>query len=199
MLRMGDYVWTNAIEYVEINTIGNAIDFGDLSQKRAQGTGFSSPTRAMYCGGYRQTSPGGNIIITDIDVVKFASLGNAVNFGDLTNERKTNGCGGSNNVRGVVGGGASPYVDTIDYVTLASEGTAIDYGNLSTTYGFGGCAANQTRAVWRAGERNDATSNIIDFIQIASGGNAQDFGDAAGMGNMFSNGMSDSHGGLGGY
>ena len=65
--------------------------------------------------------------------------------------------------------------------------------------GFGGCAANQTRAVWRAGERNDATSNIIDFIQIASGGNAQDFGDAAGMGNMFSNGMSDSHGGLGGY
>ena len=198
-LNMGDYVWTNVIDYVEINTIGNATDFGDLSQLRSQGTGLASPTRAMYCGGYRQTSPGGNIIIADIDVVKFTSLGNAVNFGDLTNERKTNGCGGSNNVRGVVGGGASPYVDTIDYVTLASDGTAIDYGNLTTTYGFGGCAANQTRAVWRAGERNGATSNVIDFIQIASGGSAQDFGDAAGMQNMFSNGMSDSHGGLGGY
>ena len=73
-LNMGDYVWTNVIDYVEINTIGNATDFGDLSQLRSQGTGLASPTRAMYCGGYRQTSPGGNIIITDIDVVKFASL-----------------------------------------------------------------------------------------------------------------------------
>jgi len=203
-LNMGDYVWTNVIDYVEINTIGNAIDFGDLSQLRAQGTGLASSTRALYCGGYRQTSPGGNHLISDIDVVKFTSLGNAVNFGDLTSERKTNGCGASNSVRGVVGGGTNgDYVDTIDYVTLASEGTAIDFGNLTAPGGYGGCAANQTRAVWRAGERtiggSDVTSNIIDFIQIASGGNAQDFGDAAGMQNMFSNGMSDSHGGLGGY
>ena len=199
---MGDYLWTNVIDYVEINTIGNAIDFGDLRQKRAQGTGFSSPTRAMYCGGYRQTSPGGNHDVSDIDVVKFASLGNAVNFRDLTSEKKTNGGGTSNSVRGVIGGGTGgTYVDTIEYVTLASEGNGTEFGNLTTPGGFGGAVGSQTRAVFRGGERNiggsNATSNIIDFIQIATGGNAQDFGDATF--NEYMNGMSDWHGGLGGY
>ena len=201
-LNMGDYLWTNVIDYVEINTIGNAIDFGDLRQKRAQGTGFSSPTRAMYCGGYRQTSPGGNHDVSDIDVVKFASLGNATNFGDLIQEKKTNGSGTSNSVRGVIGGGTGgEYVDTIEYVTLASEGNGTEFGNLTAPAGFGGTVANQTRAVFRAGERtiggSNATSNIIDFIQIATGGNAQDFGDATF--NEYMNGMSDCHGGLGGY
>ena len=201
-LNMGDYLWTNVIDYVEINTIGNAIDFGDLRQKRAQGTGFSSPTRAMYCGGYRQTSPGGNHDVSDIDVVKFASKGNAVNFGDLIQEKKTNGSGTSNGVRGVIGGGTGgEYVDTIEYVTLSSEGNGTEFGNLTAPAGFGGTVANQTRAVFRAGERtiggSNAASNIIDFIQIATGGNAQDFGDATF--NEFMNGMSDSHGGLGGY
>jgi len=202
MLRMGDYVWTNAIEYVEINTIGNAIDFGDLSQKRAQGTGFSSPTRAMYCGGYRQTSPGGNHHVSDIDVVKFASLGNATNFGDLIKERKTGGGGTSNSVRGVVGGGSIPGTDDgvsfIEFITLASEGNGTDFGNLTADTVYAGAVGSQTRAVWRAGSRNDAASNIIDYIQIATGGNAQDFGDAI-CGTMYMNGMSDCHGGLGGY
>ena len=201
-LNMGDYLWTNVIDYVEINTIGNATDFGDLRQKRAQGTGFSSPTRAMYCGGYRQTSPGGNHDVSDIDVVKFASKGNAVNFGDLIQEKKTNGSGTSNGVRGVIGGGTGgEYVDTIEYVTLSSEGNGTEFGSLTAPAGFGGAVANQTRAVFRAGERtiggSNAASNIIDFIQIATGGNAQDFGDATF--NKFMNGMSDSHGGLGGY
>ena len=134
-LNMGDYLWTNVIDYVEINTIGNAIDFGDLRQKRAQGTGFSSPTRAMYCGGYRQTSPGGNHDVSDIDVVKFASLGNAIHFGDLIKKRKTNGGGTSNSVRGIVGGGTLPAtddgVDYIEFITLASEGNGTEFGNLT--------------------------------------------------------------------
>ena len=201
-LNMGDYVWTNVIDYVEINTVGDATDFGDLTQKRAQGTGFSSPTRAMYCGGYRQTSPGGNFTVGDIDVVKFASLGNATDFGSLSEQKKTNGSGTSNGIRGIIGGGTdSAYVDTIEYITHASEGNGTEFGSLTTPYGFGGAVANQTRAVFRGGERyiggSNVTSNIIDFIQIATGGNAQDFGDVTG--HEFQNGMSDSHGGLGGF
>ena len=201
-LNMGDYVWTNVIDYVEINTVGNATDFGDLTQKRAQGTGFSSPTRAMYCGGYRQTSPGGNFTVADIDVVKFASLGNATDFGSLSEQKKTNGGGTSNGIRGIIGGGTdSSYVDTIEYITHASEGNGTEFGSLTTPYGYGGAVANQTRAVFRGGERyiggSNVTSNIIDYIQIATGGNAQDFGDVTLY--EFQNGMSDSHGGLGGY
>ena len=203
MLRMGDYTWTNAIEYVQIHTIGDATDFGDLSQKRAQGTGFSSPIRAMYCGGYRQTSPGGNHHVSDIDVVKFASLGNATHFGDLIKERKTGGGGTSNSVRGVVGGGTLPATDDgvsfIEFITLASEGNGTEFGNLTANSAYAGAVGSQTRAVFSGGSRNDAASNIIDFIEIATGGNAQDFGDIEGTTVFYNNGLSDCHGGLGGY
>ena len=202
-LNMGDYLWTNVIDYVQIHTIGNATDFGDLSQKRAQGTGFSSPIRAMYCGGYRQTSPGGNHHVSDIDVVKFASLGNATHFGDLIKERKTGGGGTSNSVRGVVGGGTLPATDDgvsfIEFITLASEGNGTEFGNLTANTAYAGAVGSQTRAVFSGGSRNDAASNIIDFIEIATGGNAQDFGDIAGTTVFYNNGLSDCHGGLGGY
>ena len=198
-LNMGDYLWTNVIDYVQIHTIGNALDFGDLSQNRAQGTGFSSPIRAMYCGGY---TPGGNHV-SDIDVVKFASLGNAIHFGDLIKKRKTNGGGTSNSVRGVVGGGTLPATDDgvsfIEFVTLASEGNGTEFGNLTANTAYAGAVGSQTRAVFSGGSRNDAASNIIDFIEIATGGNAQDFGDVAGTTVFYNNGLSDCHGGLGGF
>ena len=198
-LNMGDYLWTNVIDYVQIHTIGNATDFGDLSQKRSQGGGVSSPIRAMYCGGY---TPGGNHV-SDIDVVKFASLGNAIHFGDLIKKRKTNGGGTSNSVRGVVGGGTLPATDDgvnfIEFITLASEGNGTEFGNLTANTAYAGAVGSQTRAVFSGGSRNDAASNIIDFIEIATGGNAQDFGDVAGTTVFYNNGLSDSHGGLGGY
>ena len=198
-LNMGDYLWTNVIDYVQIHTIGNATDFGDLSQQRAQGTGFSSPIRAMYCGGY---TPGGNHV-SDIDVVKFASLGNAIHFGDLIKKRKTNGGGTSNSVRGVVGGGTLPATDDgvnfIEFITLASEGNGTEFGNLTANTAYAGAVGSQTRAVFSGGSRNDAASNIIDFIEIATGGNAQDFGDVAGTTVFYNNGLSDCHGGLGGF
>ena len=198
-LNMGDYLWTNVIDYVQIHTIGNATDFGDLSQNRAQGTGFSSPIRAMYCGGY---VPGGNHV-SDIDVVKFASLGNAIHFGDLIKKRKTNGGGTSNSVRGVVGGGTLPATDDgvnfIEFITLASEGNGTEFGNLTANTAYAGAVGSQTRAVFSGGSRNDAASNIIDFIEIATGGNAQDFGDVAGTTVFYNNGLSDCHGGLGGF
>ena len=198
-LNMGDYLWTNVIDYVQIHTIGNALDFGDLSQNRAQGTGFSSPIRAMYCGGY---TPGGNHV-SDIDVVKFASLGNAIHFGDLIKKRKTNGGGTSNSVRGIVGGGTLPATDDgvnfIEFITLASEGNGTEFGNLTANTAYAGAVGSQTRAVFSGGSRNDAASNIIDFIEIATGGNAQDFGDVAGTTVFYNNGLSDCHGGLGGF
>ena len=68
---------------------------------------------------------------------------------------------------------------------------------LTAPAGFGGTLANQTRAVWRAGTVSGSNSNAIFYISIASGGNAEDFGDATTAVSM--NGMSDSHGGLGGF
>lgn len=192
-LNMGDYQWTNVIDYVQITTIGNATDFGDLTAPKAQGTGFSSPIKAMYAGGY---SPG-NVHYSTIDAVTIASTGNATDFGDMTNAVKTNGGGSGNNTRGIISGGtAGSYIDNIDQINLSSGGNATSFGNLTIATGFGGSASNLTRSVYRGGD--DPRGNTIDFIQIATGGNAQDFGDAV-VANLLQNGMSDSHGGLGGY
>ena len=76
------------------------------------------------------------------------------------------------------------------------QGYLDDYSQQNGNVGIGTSISNEKLEIIGG---SDVTSNIIDFIQIATGGSAQDFGDAAGMGNMFSNGMSDSHGGLGGY
>ena len=114
-LNMGDYQWTNAIDYVQITTIGNAIDFGDLTAEKAQATGFSSPIKAMYAGGY---SPG-NTFFPTIEAVTIASTGNAIDFGDMTNQVKTNGGGSGNNTRGIISGGnnkAGAYIDNIDQI-----------------------------------------------------------------------------------
>ena len=193
-LNMGDYQWTNAIDYVQITTIGNATDFGDLTAPKAQATGFSSPIKAMYAGGY---SPG-NVHHDTIEAVTIASKGNATDFGNLTNKIKTNGGGSGNNTRGIISGGTpgGSYIDNIDQINLSSGGNATSFGNLTIATGYGGSASNLTRSVYRGGD--SPRGNVIDFIQIATGGNAQDFGDTVAP-NQVQNAMSDSHGGLGGY
>ena len=67
------------IEFITIATLGNALDFGDLSVDHSYGDSASSPTRAVVAGGY--TAPAG---IDDIDYVQIMSRGNAQDFGNLT-------------------------------------------------------------------------------------------------------------------
>ena len=138
-----------------------------------------------------------------IDFITISSAGNATHFGDLIKERKTGGGGTSNSVRGVVGGGSIPATDDgvsfIEFITLASEGNGTEFGNLTANTKYASAVGSQTRAVFSGGSRNDAASNIIDFIEIATGGNAQDFGDVAGTTVFYNNGLSDCHGGLGGF
>ena len=58
---------------------------------------------------------------------------------------------------------------------------------------------NQTRAVFVGG--TDGTTdnwNVIEFVNFASSGNAEDFGDLS-VGRYSPSALSDSHGGLGGF
>ena len=73
-------------------------------------------------------------------------------------------------------------MNIIDFVTIASTGDAQDFGDVNAHdvggYGWGGCS-NGTRGVFFGGKPNPASqTNAIDFITIATKGNAQDFGDA---------------------
>ena len=70
------------IDFVEIATLGNAVDFGDLTLDRTELSAVSDPTRAVINGGYR--APDSVSTTTNImDFISFASPGNAQDFGDL--------------------------------------------------------------------------------------------------------------------
>ena len=169
---------TNTINYITISSTGNAIDFGDLTQARANGTsGYSSSTRGIFgCG---QFNPGTASSSNVLDYITISSTGNAIDFGDATifSEGYT---GLSNSIRGIAGGGfhrspgAGVYVNTLDYTTIASTGNAVDFGDITSINGFSPTAASNTRGIFGPG---NGTPSVIDFITISTLGNAARFGD----------------------
>ena len=180
------------IDYIEMSTKGNALDFGNLFTGRYSAGAVSNGVRAVWGGG---NTPNKSVI----DFVNIAAKGNAVFFGDLTAARR-NCAGGSfsNNVRGLFSGGQTPaFLNVIDYITIASEGSAIDFGSLTTIRARPMSSSTNTRGVM-AGGLNPSILNSIEYVNITSTGDAQDFGDLSqtiGVGDA----CSDSHGGLGGF
>ena len=111
------------------------------------------------------------------DFVTISSLGNAQNFGNLTESRGFLRAVASS-IRGVTGGGENPSgrTDTMEYFTIQSEGNAVDFGNLTAARGMMGSTSSSTRGVWGGGEES-SNVNTIEYIQISTIGNAVDYGD----------------------
>jgi hypothetical protein len=174
----------NTIDYITIATTGNATDFGDLSKPSFIQGSCSSSTRGVFGGGLISISPA-NVAVNTIDYITIATPGNAINFGQLTQARRgPAAC--SSSTRGVFGGGfigapAAPatYFNVIEYITIATTGNATDFGDLTQArYGPGSCSSS-TRGVFGGGYYIAGPSsqvNTIDYITIASTGNAQTFG-----------------------
>ena len=135
----------NEINYITIGTLGNSVDFGDLSAARYYLQGLSSSTRGVVAGGY-QESPGfssSNLI----EFITIASTGDATDFGDLVTAAQLAGSsGGSNKIRGVfVGGGVHPsYYNTMEFITIATTGNASDFGDIRTGTPFGSIAVSDS-------------------------------------------------------
>ncbi len=184
------------IDYYEIATIGNALDFGNLPNAVYNLGAFSSPVRGICFGGAPSAV---NTVSTS---VKFASLGSAVDFGTIS--QQGNSRGSSNSVRGIMFiSGPAPHRRNIDHLTIASEGNSVVFGEMTLGRQEGSCFGNHTRVCY-AGGLTPTMYNTIEFVTISTAGNAQDFGDLTGGGgtNAASSGhggVSDSHGGLGGY
>ena len=176
---------SNVISFIDVATTGNATDFGDLTVARQHvGSGAASAIRAIV-------PPGDVSPYTVLDYFNLSSKGNAVDFGDVSVARShtaalassTRGvfCGGRDN-------GAEAGLNTLDYITIASTGNATDFGDLGT--GSAGAAKQKvstcgspTRGlIWmgaRAGtavKANQDPDNYLEYITIASTGNATDFG-----------------------
>ena len=188
----------NVIQYVQINTTGNALDFGDLTLARLTTHGCcASPTRGVMGGGW---IPSNRSDI--IDYITIASTGNAIDFGDLT-QKKSACTAGSTGTRAVWAGGylnISPLLQhykTVEFITIATTGNGIDFGERTFAGAYSGAASSHTRLVTCMGFTPSLT-NRMDSIEMNTGGDAIDFGDAVNAA-LSPAGLSDSHGGLGGF
>ena len=191
--------YSNVIDYIEIASIGNALDFGDTVTGLDGAGGLASPTRGVICGGRNPDS--GSVGISNNQFITISSKGNAVNNGDLTQRRKNLGTM-ANSTRGIISGGYNGadgvVFSMIDYITISSLGNAINFGNLTYAGGYLCSAASQTRGITAGGNPAPLFINIINYVTIATTGNAQDFGDLT-VARYTMGGLSDCHGGLGGY
>ena len=191
----------NTIQYLNIQSQGNAQDFGDLSAGRYETECASSSTRGVWGGGYIE-SP--NVKVDTIEYVTIATTSNTTDFGNLTVARG-HLAGVCNSTRGVFVNGTTnpsphPVVNTIDYITTATTGNATDFGDTTTaSKPMGGGRSSTTRGVFTLGNAPSAV-NTMEYVTIASTGNSADFGDAivSGWGRGAGNISSGTRGILGG-
>tara|TARA_R100000664_G_scaffold9211_1_gene15313 strand:+ start:3919 stop:4950 length:1032 start_codon:yes stop_codon:yes gene_type:complete len=185
----------NEISFITLRSKGNATDFGDLSESgRALGAGISSSTRGVFGPRRDSSRPGTSNDNSDtIDYVTISSTGNATDFGNDV-EKRANNAGACSSTRGLIAGGnlntqpGGESTNVISYITIASTGNGTDFGDLTAAKTDPGGAGSSTRAIFAGGNTNPGSapygSNVatIDFVTIASTGNASDFGDTQAAG-----------------
>ena len=197
----------NIMDYVQIMTLGDALDFGDLSFTGRGPSSTASPTRGIITNDYSSN--------LDIDSITIASKGNATVFGkDIYYGGYGANGGASTGTRGVWMGGYSSSTGTsptqnlrrttaIRGVEFSSGGNATEYGDLiSASFAvYNSATGTKNRGFCFGGYVPDGSidaTNTIQFMNIQSSGNAEDFGDLTkpryGIGSAC-----DSHGGLGGF
>ena len=173
-LTAGSYPAGNQIDFFNIDTTGNSVDFGNRTISAQQPGSAASRTRGCVAGGYGSSNS--NII----DFVTMASQGDAQDFGDLTSAGHGVSMCINDSTRGVFAGRVSSptFENTIDYITIAQTGNAIDFGDISIAIRNPVGGSSPTRGVFALGRNTSGTDlNSIDFLTISTLGNTADFGD----------------------
>lgn len=190
--------YLNRIDFVTINSTGNAADFGDLSGKSGYLSAAQSKTKAFFIGGATGGDSSKNNVATD--VITMATTGNAQEFGTLT--QATRAAASNANARSAFTlGGANPSANNvIQKFDMASLGSAVDYADLNASKhdnkGASGAHGGidwdglhpqrpsvtympgSGRAIF-AGGRTPSFLSTMDKISIPTKGNASDFGNLA--------------------
>jgi hypothetical protein len=169
----------NTMNYIEIATTGNAVDFGDLARSGSTGSS-SSATRGVFNYGnvpsnvvemnYTTISSSGGVAdygdlsyVTrdgpfgagdnNIDFITFATIGDSTEFGTLTIKRRGVGAC-SSPTRTVWGGGyikPQSHTQVVDYVITQTKGDATHFGELTVSRGQMGAVSSTTRGIWYGG------------------------------------------------
>ena len=169
---------SNKIEYVQISTLGNALNFGDLVGTAESPGGCSSSTRGLFSGGRNPDQ------LDRMDYITIASAGNAIDFGNLSDARIVYNAV-SSSTRGVNLSGyktsSSANTNVIDYVELPTTGNALDFGDVTTTRRSGSDCSSPTRGIY-AGGFSSTYDKTIEYLTIASKGNTIRFGEMTNAG-----------------
>ena len=171
----------NTIQFFNVDSTGNAIDFGDMNDERTEGMACASREFAFAVGGFLGSSP--TNYTNTLDRVTIASQGNATNFADA--HRQTGQAASvASSTRAVTGGGVysgsnGATNNNIDFFTMSSQADGLDFGDLPiTSRGVSGCSS-PTRGIFFLGDNAGSTRvNTINFVTISTTGNSSDFGDS---------------------
>tara|TARA_S200000501_G_scaffold372346_1_gene417187 strand:- start:747 stop:1667 length:921 start_codon:yes stop_codon:yes gene_type:complete len=173
---------TGIMEYVTFSSGGGVAEFGSDE-------GIQQDSSASSADGVRGIFGNGTGYDAVIRSINIASTGDSSTFGTLTSGRYMGGgAGGASPTRGFFFGGlisGQPAGEKIiETVTFASGGEATKFGELTVGRRAIAAVTNNTRAVSCSGDT--PATNTMDFIVMATEGNATDFGDitnqAAGYG-----------------
>jgi hypothetical protein len=175
---------TDNCDYWNMASTGNAVDFGALSPSRRYQAGCSDSTRGLTFGGYT-TGYSSEIVKTTIaSTGSHATFGQMRNAADDGNEGRLGAACWASSTRAIHMAGTSPSTQTdarILYVTIQADGNSIDFGDLINSYNFryGSATGNKIRAIACGGrqEPGSAGVNTMQFVTMATTGNAQEFGD----------------------
>jgi len=179
----GDEAGTSANnQKITIASTGNATDFGTLQTyggNQLYFSGSASPHNPAVQAQPSLPSAIGLVANSNsadgfLESVDITTLGNGVAFGDLsyTNISGTYQ-GASSSTRMCIAGGSGSATN-IDLTIFATRGKGTDFGDLTVGRVTNG-GSNSTRGLYGGGYHNDEV-DTIDYITIASAGNATDFG-----------------------
>ena len=117
------------IQFLTISSKGNALKFGELTNKRRSTGTCSNSTRGVFAAGYN-----GGAGLSSIEFITISSEGNGTDFGDLSRSATTTYTSGSaSQTRAFFSGGYYQPAITgeIDYLLFSSGGNTIPFGDLS--------------------------------------------------------------------
>ena len=140
-----------------------------------RGTTIQRPSEHVEVGSLRYNTDTKNLEFYRGDTIGWSSF-------ELIDTDLGGGTGSNTGVgtRAVLGSGEAPHGDTIDFLTISTFGDSTDFGNLTQERMSGGSmGSSETRGIFAGGQHPSPFTffNIIDFVTIASTGDATDFGD----------------------
>ena len=186
---------SGAMTFFNISSGGITQRFGSLVTSSYTHTGGSSSTRGVIVGGYLAAAAP-VFDVNTIEYVTIATQGNALNFGDRTVIGRSP-TAVSSETRVCMAGGGSTYTNIIDFITTSTTGDATNFGDLGNARtGFSNSMQSTTRGIFAGGYQAPSpfpAVNTLEYITMASAGDATNFGDMTSAGtNSYGGSMSSN-------